>query len=373
MDARRIDLRLPNQDLLNWFDTHRRPMPWRLDSDPYRIWVSEVMLQQTQVDTVIPYYERFMLRFPSLKHLADSELDELLRLWQGLGYYQRARNLHRAARVLVSQHNGEIPRELGAFLKLPGVGEYIAAAVLSIAFNSALAVLDGNVIRVASRYWGIDELPVNSRQKQFFRQRLLLEMPRERCGDFNQAMMELGALVCRSRGWSCGVCPLSENCFAREQACVADFPGARVRRKRPRYVVALAVICDDEKRILIQKRKEEGHLGGLWEFPGGKAREGETPLQALVRECQEELGCDFMSDVALKPFLHVYSHFEIEIHAFTGGIFPNTPKPLIGQPLYWMNPAERYRFAFPAANQRIFNELEKAAFFPSFDCCGSRG
>jgi len=313
-------------------------------------------LQQTQVETVIPYYERFIGRFPTLRVLADSHLDDVLGIWQGLGYYQRARNIHLAARQIISQHNGIIPKEREAFLKLPGAGEYITAAVLSIAFNRPLAVLDGNVIRVVSRFWGIRDLPVCSKDKQLLRQRIQLDMPAKRPGDFNQAMMELGAMVCRSRNCLCQACPLRSICFAFNQQLVHEYPARKVRRARPRYRVALAVIRDGG-RILIQKRKEEGHLGGLWEFPGGKVKEGEDPEMAVVRECHEEINCEFNPQKALQPFLHTYTHFEIEIFAFIGYLSAE-PRGVSGQPLHWMDPAEKKNFAFPAANQRIFDLLD---------------
>ena len=351
-----MELNIPIEKLLGWFALNKRAMPWRDQNDPYRVWVSEVMLQQTRVETVIPYYHKFLHFFPNLGSLAEAELDDVLRVWQGLGYYQRARNLLRAAGEVVRRFSGEIPAKREDFLSLPGVGDYIAAAVLSISYNLPLAVLDGNVIRVASRIWGIGSLPIGVKEKRFLRERLEQEMPTGRCGDFNQAMMELGALVCRSRGWLCRVCPLSSSCFAFGSNRVGDYPMVKARRARPSYLVALAVIRDGP-RLLIQKRKVEGHLGGLWEFPGGKVSEGESPEQAVIRECREEIGCRFIPQEALEPFRHVYTHFEIEVHAFVGVIDSQEPISVDGQPLQWMNWADRHRYAFPAANQKIFSQL----------------
>ncbi len=356
MDAEKIKLNLCVEELLEWFDGNRRVMPWRDQADPYCVWISEVMLQQTRVETVIPYYERFIERFPSIERLAEASLDDVLRLWQGLGYYQRARNLLRAVMEVVERFHGQVPPNREAFLSLPGVGEYIAAAVLSISYNLPLAVLDGNVIRVASRFWGIGARPITAVQKQFFRKRLQEEIPHARCGDFNQAMMELGAVICRTRGWQCDLCPLHTRCYAFRNNRVAEYPGASKKKDRPCYIVALAVIRDG-CRVLIQKRNETGHLGGLWEFPGGKVREGESPEQAVVRECHEEIGCTFNPRQGLTPFRHVYTHFEIEVHAFVGSIKPYEARSLAGQPLYWMDWAEKSQFAFPAANQKIFSLL----------------
>lgn len=349
-------MRLPVDSLLAWFDRNRRQLPWRLDRDPYRIWVSEVMLQQTQVETVIPYYLKFMARFPTLGSLAEASADEVLNLWQGLGYYQRALNLHRGVREVCLSHQGRVPVDRKSFIRLPGVGDYIAAAVLSIAFERPLAVLDGNVARVSCRYWGISAQPISRKQKEDFRRRLEGEMPRDRCGDFNQAMMELGAMICRSRNWLCLDCPLAVSCSARSMQKVHLYPRRRTAKPRPRYRVALAVISDGH-RILIQKRPAKGHLGGLWEFPGGKVKEGESPRDAAIRECKEELACEFMPRKHFDPFLHRYTHFEIEVYPFLGWIAPETPEAVLGQPIHWMALTERRNFAFPSANQRIFTML----------------
>lgn len=357
MDAMQLEHKLPATALLTWFDAQRRTMPWRSDTDPYRIWVSEVMLQQTRVETVIPYFERFTVCFPDLKTLARAHPDAVLRLWQGLGYYQRAHNLHRAACLVLQRHNGRIPDDWQAFRALPGVGDYIAAAVLSIAFNRPHAVLDGNVIRVASRFWGIRTPVFSVPRKRWLRERIEKDMTQARSGDFNQAMMELGAIVCKSRAWLCRDCPLNHDCFASMRQLQHQYPQRRARPVRPLYTVALAVIRDG-RRILIQKRKADGHLGGLWEFPGGKLKEGESPDQALIRECREEIGCDFEAETALPPFRHVYTHFEIEVHAFIGRIVSGSPQALMGQPLHWLEREERENFAFPAANQRIFRLLD---------------
>jgi A/G-specific adenine glycosylase len=356
MDAATIEMNLLVGDLLAWYDSSCRSLPWRRDRDPYRIWVSEVMLQQTQVATAVPYYLRFLERFPDIKSLAGAELDDLLRLWQGLGYYQRARNLQRAARLVQERYDGVIPADRAAFLALPGVGDYIAAAVLSQAFNQPLAVVDGNVIRVASRYWGIDRVLDTPVKKRGLGARLEREMPPDRCGDFNQALMELGAMVCRVRDPDCPGCPLRGNCYAQARGLQALLPPRRQKAPRPRYTVALAVIVD-QGRILIQKRPEAGHLGGLWEFPGGKVMTEETPVEAVKRECREEIGCDFVCRNALEPFLHVYTHFEIVVYGFVGEINAQIPVPRLGQPLRWMDWAAREAFAFPAANQRIFQMI----------------
>lgn len=358
MDAQNIEVGLSAEGLLAWYDRSCRPLPWRMDRNPYRIWISEVMLQQTQVATVIPYYQRFLERFPDIQTLAAAELDDLLQLWQGLGYYQRARNFHRAARLVATRHGGVIPEDRAAFLALPGVGDYIAAAVLSQAFNCPLAVVDGNVIRVTSRYWGIGLILDTPVKKRGLALRLEREMPPDRCGDFNQAMMELGATVCGARDPGCTDCPLGAACYAHLRGLQAELPKRKRKAPRPRYSVALAVI-EDQGRILIQKRPDAGHLGGLWEFPGGKIKAAETPLEAVVRECLEEIGCDFESRKVLEPFLHVYTHFEIVVHPFIGSIGSKSPVPKLGQPILWMDRAARATFAFPAANQRIFQMIEE--------------
>ncbi len=278
------------RDLLGWYDEHRRDLPWRDEHDPYRVWISEVMLQQTQVTTVVPYYERFVRRFPSLEDLAAAPLDSVLKAWEGLGYYARARNLHAAARQVMADHSGQLPTSFATLRKLPGFGDYTAGAVASIAFGERVPAVDGNVKRVLARLLAItDDV---SRGASIRRLHAIATdlVPSERAGDFNQALMELGATVCTPTSPRCALCPLRAECDGLAQGVQESLPVKASRRERPHYDVTAAVIRRADGFLLIAQRKPEAMLGGLWEFPGGKRRSGESLPQCLRREVREELG-----------------------------------------------------------------------------------
>jgi A/G-specific adenine glycosylase len=260
--------------LLGWYDRERRDLPWRATRDPYAIWIAETMLQQTQVKTVLPYYSRFLAACPSIAALARARREKVLALWSGLGYYRRATNLKRAAREIVRRHGGELPRDFRALCALPGIGEYTAGALMSIAFGARCAAVDANARRVLSRIYGM-------REESALRARAARIVPAARPGDFNQALMDLGATVCLSRNPRCPVCPLAP-------VCVATTSGVREakRRSKPaarRVEWPLAVI-EQNGRILLRRRSEYGLLAGLWEIPGGECRQRETPRRSLLRE-----------------------------------------------------------------------------------------
>jgi A/G-specific adenine glycosylase len=301
--------------LLRWYANTRRDLPWRRSSDPYAIWVSEVMLQQTQVKTVLPYYLRFMQRFPTAAHLARADLASVLKAWEGLGYYSRARNLHQAAQIITARFRGQLPDTWDRLRALPGIGDYIAAAVLSIAFGLPLAVADGNVKRVLARLWCLDA-PVNDaafhRSFQELAGRLLAG---QQPGDYNQAMMELGALVCTPRQPICHSCPLASWCCARQQGAVAEFPKRKPRKAIPRHTMVAAVVIK-KGRILLVQRPAAGLLGGLWEFPNGLW----TPEQDPARVCAEHVSAQLRIAVDVKNRIavvhHTYTHFKLELSVY---------------------------------------------------------
>ncbi|MBN1359962.1 MAG: A/G-specific adenine glycosylase [Sedimentisphaerales bacterium] len=345
--------------LLRWFDRAARDLPWRRTKDPYAIWVSEVMLQQTQVETVRPYYERFLRRFPTVQHLARARLDTVLKLWEGLGYYSRARNLHRAAGQIVARYDGHLPPTGEELVTLPGIGAYTAGAIASIAFGRREPVVDGNVTRLLCRVFRIRTDPKDSAtQKEIWRlaQELL---PTRRAGDFNQALMELGSEICLPRRPLCAECPLCRVCQARQHDEETVLPLRRARKAIPSYTIAIGVIYNRQGRILIDKRKPEGLLGGLWEFPGGKKEPSESLQKALRREVREELGIQIRVGRLLAVVDHAYSHFRVRLHAFICEHLSGTPRCITCSDVRWVSPASLRRYAFPAANTKIIQALRE--------------
>ena len=257
--------------VMDWYDQTKREMPWRDQEDPYKIWLSEIMLQQTQITTVIDYYHRWLERFPRIEDVASASIDEVLKYWEGLGYYSRARNFHKSCQEIVDA-GGKIPRGIKEFQELKGVGPYIAAAVQSIAFNVPASVVDGNINRVASRFNAFSKPPLqNKKDIQRFMDNML---DKKRPGDFNQAMMDLGRYICKPQNPLCNECPLEESCIAHKTGDQDMYPAKVAKKARPHYDVAVGIICDGSK-LLITKRKQDGLLGGLWEFPGGKIKNAE--------------------------------------------------------------------------------------------------
>ena len=342
--------------LLRWFRRTARDLPWRRMKDPYAIWVSETMLQQTQVETVKPYYERFLQRFPNMEALAAARMDTVLKLWEGLGYYSRARHLHQAAKQIIVRFGGRIPQAKEALLSLPGVGPYTAGAVASIAFGRRVSVVDGNVARVLCRLFLLRQDP-----KQPMVRKRLWEiagslLPTSHVGSFNQALMELGSQICLPRKPRCGVCPVRRVCQAKIHNLQSQVPARTPGKKIPSYIVAVGVI-HKKGRILIDKRKPEGLLGGLWEFPGGKKQPRETLVQALVREVREELGIEIRVVEPLLTVDHAYSHFRVRLHAFECTYLGGTPRCLTCVDFKWVYPTMLNRYAFPAANRKIIQTL----------------
>lgn len=350
-------VKLFRSDLADWFATARRALPWRETDDPYRIWLSEVMLQQTRVDQATPYYHRFVERFPTVHDLAEANVDDVLLCWEGLGYYSRARNLHRAAKAVVDNHNGEVPDTLDEIRSLPGIGPYTAAAVLSIAFDRPLAALDGNVIRVLSRFFAFEcdvQKAGSRRALQEVADRLVNPTGP---GDHNQAVMELGARICTPHSPLCTACPIAEACQARLRGTPEAFPVSSSRGPIPHFDVVVALIFDGSGRLLIQRRPEEAMLGGLWEFPGGKRRHDETLEAACVRELNEELGIDVDVESFFYRLAHAYSHFRITLHAYRCEIVSGEPTSASNEPLKWVCLDALDAYAFPRANRRLIEEL----------------
>jgi A/G-specific adenine glycosylase len=348
------------QKLLAWYGIHLRPLPWRATMDPYRIWVSEVMLQQTQVNTAIPFYQAFLQRFPDIGSLARADLQSVLKAWEGLGYYARARNLHRAAAIVADRHNGRVPDRWNELRELPGIGDYIAAAVLSMAYGRAYAVVDGNVKRVLARLRCIDQ-PVNRPSAHgVFQTHAAGLLDRRQPGRFNQALMELGALVCRPGQPLCRNCPIGHACCAFAGNRVEAFPRKEKRKPIPEQHIAVGVVMK-KGRMLITRRRPQGLLGGLWEFPGGKIRPGEDPREACIREIKEETGLTVSIGRHLTHVKHAYTHFKIQAEIFLchyagGRVRLNGPVDH-----RWIAPYAMDRFPFPKANLKFIPLLKEAA------------
>lgn len=344
-----------------WFAEHRRRMPWRDHPTPYRVWISEIMLQQTRVDTVIPYFERFVREFPDVGALADASLDAVLKLWEGLGYYARARNLHRAAGRVVARHGGRLPGDVQTLRTLPGLGEYTAAAIASIGYGVALPVLDGNVLRVVARFRAIDADITRTATRRAMTEYLASRMDGTDPGVFNQALMELGALVCRPVGPDCPACPLGAECRARRRNRVADFPVKPVKRPVPHYDVGVGIVRRRDGKILIARRKVTGMLGGLWEFPGGKRRGNEAVEETVRREVLEETGIAIRVGAPLGALRHAYSHFRITLHAFHARHVAGRARALAADKVRWVRDSELDAYAFPAANRKLISMLHSQA------------
>lgn len=346
-----------HRELLEWYDKNHRKLPWRQSKDPYHIWIAEIMLQQTQVNTVIPYFERFLQSKPTIKHLAETSLSELLKLWEGLGYYARARNFHQAAKIIVQKYDGKLPDSYQALAALPGFGPYTTAAILSIAFNQKYAVLDGNVTRVFCRVFKIQAIPTQSKVKKYLHELAQNLLEKDRPGDYNQAIMELGAVICTPTMPQCSKCPIQAYCRAQELDDPVILP-IKVRKKRtPHYDVTAGIIWKDGK-ILIAQRFENEMLGGLWEFPGGKLELNETLEKCLIREIQEEL--DFSIRI-MKPFLtikHAYTHFKITLHVFQCEYLSGEPKAIGCANWHWVELNELDHFAFSRADQKVIEHLK---------------
>lgn len=302
-------------DLRNWYEQNRRMLPWRQTDDPYCIWISEVMLQQTQVKTVRPYYQRFIKYFPDVFSLARADLQAVLKIWEGLGYYSRARNLHKAAGILADNESGGFPDSWDAVRQLPGIGDYIASAVLSIAFGKAYAVVDGNVKRVLARLfmlpWPVNQ-PASHASFQDMADRLL---DRKHPGEHNQAMMELGALVCTPRSPQCRRCTISQYCRALKSDAVLSYPKRIKRAPLPERHVAVGVVKKNGRMLFIQ-RAEQGLLGGLWEFPGGSVDRDSDPAHV----CKDQIKSSVNLDVSVTQFMttvrHTYTHFRLRMDVY---------------------------------------------------------
>lgn len=343
------------QALLNWYAKAGRDLPWRHTRDPYAIWISEIMLQQTQVQTVIPYYQRWLAVFPDISTLAQANQQHVLKLWQGLGYYARARNLHTAAQKILWEHNGQFPQDIETVIGLPGIGRTTAGGILSAAFNQPQAILDGNVKRVLARLSALKQPPPTALKLLWQLSGHLLDPLSPR--DFNQALMDLGATVCLPKNPQCPACPWLNYCQAHQQNLVNDLPMTTSSKPIPHKIIGVAVIWNDQGQVLIDRRPAAGLLGGLWEFPGGKVKPNETIPACIVREIQEEIGIEIAVGDELMRVDHAYSHFKVTLVVHHCQYLSGEPQPLACEEVRWVTVAELNDYPFPKANEKIITAL----------------
>ena len=329
--------------LLRWHARHgRHDLPWQHPRTPYRVWLAEVMLQQTQVATVVPYYERFLRRFPDIAALAAAPLDDVLALWSGLGYYARARNLHRAAQEIVARHDGEFPRDFEAALALPGIGRSTAGAILAQAFGARHAILDGNARRVFARHAGIAGWPGTPRVADKLWRAAEARLPRAQLVDYTQALMDLGATLCTPERPRCGDCPVAGDCVARLQGKVERLPSPRPRRERPRRHAHLLLIENRRGELLLERRPERGIWGGLWCPPLATADWRRAGLELVAR---------------LPEVKHAFTHYElrlrpVRVRATKAATQPGTK---------WIHPNELSRYGVPAPVRKLLETPVGAA------------
>lgn len=343
--------------LLQWYQDNGRDLPWRKTQDPYKIWLSEIMLQQTQVSRVKMYYKQFLSDFPTLDTLAHSPLSKVLKTWEGLGYYSRARNLHQAAKLIINEDHGIFPQTIETFLSLPGVGPYTAGAVMSIAFNQPYPVVDGNVRRVLCRVLGVRQNPGEGKTQQRLTKIAETLLPRRRAGTFNQAIMDLGAMVCRPKGPQCTDCCLQPLCFAQTLSDPSILPVKVKKSPRPHYDVTAGVIWKGRK-ILLAQRYPRGLLGGMWEFPGGKREQNESLEACLQREIQEELGIEIDVTEPIASVNHAYTHFRITLYGFHCQYVSGRVKAIGCADWKWIFPSKIPSYPLPRADLKLLEAWE---------------
>ncbi|MDG6774360.1 A/G-specific adenine glycosylase [Thiomicrorhabdus sp. ZW0627] len=343
-----------SEKLLAWFDVYgRHDLPWQQNKTAYRVWVSEIMLQQTQVKTVIPYYERFMQSFPTLQQLADASQEEVLAHWSGLGYYARGRNLHKAAQLIQQEYGGEFPDEFDEIVSLPGIGRSTAGAILSIAHKKRYPILDGNVKRVLSRYLAVEGWPGEKPIENKMWEQADLFTPERRFDDYTQAIMDLGATLCTRSKPGCDACPLASDCAALKQDRVANFPFSKPKKTKPVKQASLLMLLNERNQIWLEQRPQNGIWGGLWSLPQyGSLEELE---QALKPALQSHAGGG-QSLVKWESFRHTFSHYHLDIEPVSVGEVQEAPAGWCGE---WYNLTQTNELGLPAPVKSLLGQLEK--------------
>lgn len=339
--------------LLSWYRAHGRTLPWRGHPDPYAVWVSEIMLQQTRVETVFPYFEKWMQLFPTVEALASASEQNVLNAWEGLGYYSRARNFHKAAKIVVEKYNGELPRDLDELGKLPGIGRYTVGALASIIYGMDEPALDGNLKRVYARLFDVSEPSDSPNGEKILWQIAKDNLPKGQAADFNQALMDLGALICLPKNPRCLLCPVMTFCKARENGTQDIRPVKKPKSETPLYVHAAAVVVRKGK-VLLAQRPSQGLLGGMWEFPN--ARISGDPAKALAKALKTEYSLRLRLKRNVDPvgvFSHAYSHFKVTVHAFECQLTTD----MVGENLKWVALKELDEYPMGKVDRQIARKL----------------
>ena len=351
------DLRGIRAPLLKWYDANRRDLPWRRTSDPYAIWISEAMLQQTRVDTVIPYWERFLERFPDVKSLASADIDDVYAVWTGLGYYSRARNLKHAAETVVADHDGVLPNTAAGLQELKGIGRYTAGAVASIAFDREEPLVDGNVIRVFSRLLGIreDSAAKHVVERMWSAAAALVRGPRP--GDLNQGLMELGATLCTPKNPHCLACPIRKACDAHAQGDAESLPIKKKRTKQTK-LRAVAAWVERDGKILVVRRPEEGLMAGLWELPGGDIELKDEGKEQIARVLRERVGIDILRSESVGEVQHLFTHRRLKLEIFRSALAPEARVRRNGYVAHrWIKPAALLELAHAGSTRKALKLL----------------
>nr|WP_275889120.1 A/G-specific adenine glycosylase [Desulfobulbus rhabdoformis] len=349
--------------MLVWFEANQRPLPWRATYNPYHVWISEIMGQQTQMDRVVQYFNRWIEQFPNVAAVARASEQSILKAWEGLGYYSRARNIQRAAQQMQEQYGGHIPSDHKALLELPGIGPYTAAAILSIAFNLPFPLKDANVERVFARLADIDrpikQSAIQKRIGAMAEALLEPELPRF----YNQALMELGALICTPKKPACELCPVHMHCQALKKDTVEFRPLPNDKQKKIEIIMACTILHIDGL-FFVQQRMADDIWGGLWEFPGGRLEEGEQPLEAARRELAEETGYQAGDLEFFKTVVHHYTRYRVTLHGFLAAMKTKPEKPILSaaQDYAWVSLTGLSDYPYPAGHRMLVAALQETAF-----------
>ena len=343
---------IKSKHLISWYKKSNYKFPWRMTSDPYKIWISEIMLQQTQVSVAKNYYNNWIKELPTVDDVAKANIDNILKLWEGLGYYRRAHNIYETAQMIVKKYNSKLPSKYDELINLKGIGDYTASAILSIAFNKKYPAIDGNLKRVIARLENFN----NNQVKKNIKKIISSFMNDLNAGEINQALMDLGREVCTPNQPKCQLCPLISYCKAFKTEQISKYPEKNKTQSKPVFDVIVGMIYKNNN-FLISKRKKDGFLGGLWELPGGKKKSKETQLDCLQREIKEEL--DIRVDVGEKigKIKHHYSHFSINLIGYKCQYKKGKEKPLMSEKIKWIKMNNIDHFAFPKSTIKLFSLL----------------